>query len=107
MGFKITEHLQLDNLTLKQQHKIMALKLNIKAENNFGTLQKLEDVYVKVNHVSGNKEMQIVQVNYSVNNKSIFEKTFSHLMDLNGENPIKQAYLHLKTLPEFADAVDC
>jgi hypothetical protein len=27
--------------------------------------------------------------------------------NINGENPIKQAYLHLKTLPEFADAVDC
>jgi len=27
--------------------------------------------------------------------------------DLDGENPIKQAYIHLKTLPEFADAVDC
>ena len=27
--------------------------------------------------------------------------------DINGENPIKQAYLHLKTLPEFATATDC
>lgn len=27
--------------------------------------------------------------------------------DISGENPIKQAYLYLKTLPEFADAIDC
>jgi hypothetical protein len=27
--------------------------------------------------------------------------------DLNGANPIKQAYEHLKTLPEFAGATDC
>ena len=27
--------------------------------------------------------------------------------NLSGENPIKQAYEHLKSLPEFADAVDC
>jgi hypothetical protein len=27
--------------------------------------------------------------------------------NINGDNPIKQAYLHLKTFPEFADAVDC
>ncbi|NBW14829.1 MAG: hypothetical protein EBR82_43200 [Caulobacteraceae bacterium] len=27
--------------------------------------------------------------------------------DINGENPIKQAYVHLKTTPEFADAQDC
>jgi hypothetical protein len=27
--------------------------------------------------------------------------------DLNGGNPIQQAYEHLKTLPEFEGAVDC
>ena len=27
--------------------------------------------------------------------------------DINGANPIAQAYAHLKTLPEFADAQDC
>lgn len=27
--------------------------------------------------------------------------------DLDGPNPIAQAYLHLKSLPEFADATDC
>lgn len=27
--------------------------------------------------------------------------------DLSGENPIRQAYKHLKTLPEFAGATDC
>lgn len=27
--------------------------------------------------------------------------------DLNGENPIKQAYEHLKSLPEFAGSIDC
>jgi len=27
--------------------------------------------------------------------------------DINGENPIKQAYEYLKTLPEFANATDC
>lgn len=27
--------------------------------------------------------------------------------DINGVNPIAQAYLHLKALPEFASATDC
>lgn len=27
--------------------------------------------------------------------------------DIDGDNPIKQAYVHLKTLPEFEDATDC
>lgn len=26
---------------------------------------------------------------------------------LDGDNPIKQAYSYLKTLPQFSDAVDC
>lgn len=26
---------------------------------------------------------------------------------IEGENPISQAYMHAKTLPEFADASDC
>ena len=34
-------------------------------------------------------------------------KTYSCAYDINGENPIKQAYLYLKTLPEFASATDC
>ena len=33
--------------------------------------------------------------------------THATAFDLNGPNPIEQAYLHLKSLPEFADAVDC
>jgi hypothetical protein len=28
-------------------------------------------------------------------------------LDMEGENPVKQAYLYLKTLPEFSDATDC
>lgn len=32
---------------------------------------------------------------------------FEAAYDLNGANPLAQAYAHLKTLPEFAGAVDC
>jgi hypothetical protein len=32
---------------------------------------------------------------------------YSCAYDITGENPVKQAYLHLKTLPEFASATDC
>jgi hypothetical protein len=34
------------------------------------------------------------------------EKSFLTGYDLSQDNPIKQAYEHLKTLPEFAGAVD-
>ena len=32
---------------------------------------------------------------------------YSCAYDIAGQNPIAQAYAHLKTLPEFSDAVDC
>jgi hypothetical protein len=32
---------------------------------------------------------------------------YSCSFDLDGENPIKQAYKHLKSLPEFLNAKDC
>jgi hypothetical protein len=35
------------------------------------------------------------------------EQVLSCAYALEGENPIKQAYAHLKTLPEFAGATDC
>jgi hypothetical protein len=35
------------------------------------------------------------------------EQVLSAAYDITGENPIKQAYAHLKTLKDFADAVDC
>jgi hypothetical protein len=33
--------------------------------------------------------------------------SFNCAYDIQGNNPIKQAYEHLKTLSEFADATDC
>lgn len=35
------------------------------------------------------------------------EYLFDCAYDVSGENPLKQAYLYLKTLPEFAGATDC
>ena len=35
------------------------------------------------------------------------ERSYSFSANLDGPNFIKQAYLYLKTLPEFSDATDC
>lgn len=35
------------------------------------------------------------------------DASFTMAYDIGGSNPFCQAYLHLKTLPEFANAVDC
>jgi hypothetical protein len=45
---------------------------------------------------------------YTATDKPFFEESvLSCAYALDGENPIKQAYDHLKTLPEFAGATDC
>lgn len=42
-----------------------------------------------------------------VSASAVVNAEFVAVYDLNGENPIRQAYLYLKTLPEFAGATDC
>jgi hypothetical protein len=45
---------------------------------------------------------------YTAADKPFFtESILSCAYQINGTNPIAQAYGHLKTLPEFAGAVDC
>jgi len=45
---------------------------------------------------------------YAAADKPFFaEDVLSCAYALDGENPIKQAYAHLKTLPAFAGATDC
>lgn len=69
----------------------------------------INDSYIKVISTTANKKEIQAIVSFAANNNSdpFGSKTFVFDLDLNGENPIKQAYLHLKTLPEFASAVDC
>jgi hypothetical protein len=87
----------------------MALQKNIKLKDNFEIEVEFNDAYIKVENVECTKS----KIKYSIfimKSKDGF--LLSHKFDeiennLEGFNPIKQAYLHLKTLPEFADAVDC
>jgi hypothetical protein len=45
---------------------------------------------------------------YTATDKPFFEESvLSCAYDIDGANPIAQAYKHLKSLPEFAGAVDC
>lgn len=64
--------------------------------------------YIKVTAIYGDKS----QVNASVNflgDSAQFTKNYQIpvSVEAGSENFIKQAYGYLKTLPEFADAVDC
>jgi hypothetical protein len=64
--------------------------------------------YIRAEQISLNKSGMTVGVSFKVDADSepFEEKTFEIPYVMTGENPIKQAYIHLKTLPEFADATD-
>ncbi len=85
----------------------MALTKSIKTEWGI----EVEKAYSRIENVTLTAKDKITfHVRYYVLKEKVpffTEKVFGCDYDLNGENPIKQAYLHLKTLPEFADAVDC
>ena len=59
--------------------------------------------YIKVERVEGDKNKAKAFV--SQNGQFLRQITFD--VDLSGGNFIKQAYQHLKNLPEFDSAVDC
>jgi hypothetical protein len=66
------------------------------------------DAYYKVASIDGDKESIRVVVNMSAGaeHSPLKQDVYIVPLDINGDNFIKQAYTHLKTLPEFADAVD-
>lgn len=66
------------------------------------------NAYCKIVEIRGSKERGRITVeckadNYSVNKQ--FVVPFS--VEDGAPNFVKQAYVHLKTLPEWADATDC
>jgi hypothetical protein len=91
--------------------KIMALKINLNLVNNFGQISNLTNCYCKVTQIVGDK----TKINFKVavmNEEKNFvyqDETFGFdpSVDENAKNFIAQAYEHLKTLPQFASAVDC
>lgn len=64
------------------------------------------DAYIKVESVDGTKNNASAKVSIKSGN-DIFISMHSFVPDMDGKNFIAQAYDYLKTLPEFAGAVDC
>lgn len=87
----------------------MAIKKSITLESNFGDLVVFTDAYIKVVNLGGNKEN--LSADYAVlkekDGRFLKAGSVSFAPVLEGDNFIAQAYEQLKTLPEFADAVDC
>ncbi len=85
----------------------MALKKTITTKDNFGIEVTIPEAYIKVESTLGNKNEQQIVVSFTKNNALLNSKQYLFNPNMDGDNFIKQAYLHLKTLPEFSDATDC
>lgn len=87
----------------------MALSQKITLKNNFDEDSTFANAYIKVESIIGNKNEIAAKVAWlkSADGNVLTRKTFLFNPTLDGQNFIAQAYLHLKSLPEFASASDC
>jgi hypothetical protein len=84
----------------------MALKKSVTTIYGFD----LPDAYHRVEGIQlVSKNMIKFQVrSFADKEKAHFsDSPYECVYDMSGQNPIKQAYEHLKTLPEFAGAENC
>jgi len=84
----------------------MALAKTISTVHGFQAV----NAYHRVEAVSliGKEQISFHVRSYTATDKPFFvEEVMTAPYQLDGDNPIKQAYAHLKTLPEFAGATDC
>lgn len=84
----------------------MALKKTITI---FGDIE-VKNAYLRVENVSIFEKTKLV---FSIVGRKTAESqiinsnSYNCQYDIDGENPIKQAYIHAKSLPEYSDAIDC
>lgn len=87
----------------------MALEKTMNLVDSFGETRSFQNCYIKVTGISGDKSeiFATAQVFKSKDEETALS-TSSHNFQpsLDGNNFIKQAYEHLKTLPQFEDATD-
>jgi hypothetical protein len=84
----------------------MALKKTVITVHGFAA----NDAYHRVEGTQVSKDTMKFQVRSYKDNSGLphfADASFGCAYDIAGDNPIKQAYEHLKTLPEFAGATDC
>jgi hypothetical protein len=87
----------------------MALTKQVQLKNNFEEISSFPAAYIKVEQVIADKlESEAVIAFYKEKDGLLVKGArYNFQTSLEGGNAIKQAYEHLKTLPEFADATDC
>lgn len=82
-------------------------------ETAFGSISRGDDqvsmnVVARVINISGDKNTMVAAVEF-IDSDIRFVRQFSIPVSVEDGSPnfIRQAYLHLKTLRDFADATDC
>jgi hypothetical protein len=93
-------------LPLCKQGKIMALNKTVITQHGLTAI----NAYHRVESVTlvNKNQIDFVVKSYADTEKPAFTAvTYSTAYDIDGENPIKQAYVALKAQVDFADAVDC
>lgn len=84
----------------------MALSKTVSSAYGFEAI----DAYHRVEAISivGKNTLNFHVRSYVAIDKPFFvEQVLSCPYELDGKNPIKQAYEHLKTMPDFSGATDC
>ena len=71
-----------------------------------GKKEATVEFYIKVSRIYGDKNTIDFRVEFQ-SEVAAFSKDYSLQYDINGENPIAQAYNYLKSIPEFEGALDC
>lgn len=87
----------------------MALSKAVTLLDNFGESIAFANAYIKIEQVISTKSTcSGAYLILKEKDGLVLERRFVEFpLNLDGTNPIKQAYEYLKTLPEFVDAVDC
>jgi len=90
----------------------MALLHNLQIE--IGSKQiSFDNAYIRVIEYEGYKSNMVWNMRFlvswseSASGSKLKQVAYKCPVNLDGENPMRQAYLYLKTLPEFAEATDC
>lgn len=87
----------------------MAIRKKYELEIDGGIKHIVDDSYIKIICITGNKQTLTIEVAYFISSESdcpFFVKTYSFVPNMDS-NFIKQGYEYLKTLPEFQGAEDC
>ena len=87
----------------------MALQSKITIADLSGTTTEFSNAYIKVTSLVGDKLAIVARWNAfdQKDGLDIGNGQVIFVPDLEGYNFISQAYLKMKTLPEFANATDC